>query len=383
MTQTAGGIRYVHLVDSARLGGAEKLAIDILRFLASTESEAGRLLAPASSETAAIARSSGIAVSPYPAQWLLAPQPARCLSANAIVLGRLGWRRRTLLHLHSPFVYLALRPAILLSPVRTVLHMHLDYSDELLSKVLRRPPHLIVACGDFIRRRIEQVQENQPTKPSTITTIRNAVDIEQFCPGDREAAKVRLGVDPHRPLLLVVANLAPHKGQSTAIKSVGSLVAEGLDPCLWLVGEERDSSSGYTAGLRSLVERLGVSDHVRFTGFREDVPELLRAADFLLLPSTAEGLPLVILEAQASNTVVLAAPTAGVPEVIAEGETGFLIGAEDHQGYASRLAGLIRRPDEAGAVAQKALAQVRSAFTFESYCEILMAKYDKLMQTED
>ena len=365
------------------MGGAEKLAIDILRFLASTGSRAGRLLAPASSETGAIARSYGIAASTYPAQWLLAPQPARCLSANAVVLGRLRWRRRTLLHLHSPFVYLALRPAIRLSRVRTVLHMHLDYSDELLSKVLRRPPHLIIACGRFIRRRIEQVQEKQANKAATIATIRNAVDTKKFQPGDRDAAKARLGVDPQRPLLLVVANLAAHKGQSTAIKSVGSLVAEGLRPCLWLVGEERDSSASYTAELRSLVERVGVSDQVRFTGFREDVPELLRAADFLLLPSTAEGLPLVILEAQASDAVVLAAPTAGVPEVITDGETGFLIAAEDHQGYASTLGRLIRRPGEARAVAQSALAQVRSSFTFERYCEILMAEYDKLMQIED
>jgi len=261
--------------------------------------------------------------------------------------------------------------------------MHLDYSDELLLKVLERPPHLIVACGEFIRQRIAQVQKRKPEKAAPIATIRNAVDTEKFHPGDRESAKARLGVDPQRPLLLVVANLAAHKGQLTAIKSVAGLVAEGLRPCLWLVGEERDSSSSYTADLHSLVERLGVSDHVRFTGFREDVPELLRAADFLLLPSTAEGLPLVILEAQASDAVVLAAPTAGVPEVITDGETGFLIAAEDPQGYASTLGRLIRRPGEARAVAQSALSQVRSGFTFERYCEILMAEYDKLMQTED
>jgi glycosyltransferase involved in cell wall biosynthesis len=383
LSPTAQGIRYVHLVDSARIGGAEKLAIDILTFLAGSGSGVASLLCPASSETGTIARSHGIAVSPYPAQWLLAPQPARCLSANAVVLGRLGGRRPTLLHLHSPFVFLALRPAIRLSRARTVLHMHLDYSDELLSKVLARPPHLIVACGEFIRRRLAQVQQKQSNRQATIATIRNAVDTKTFQPGDRESAKARLGVDPQRPLLLMVANLAAHKGQSTAIKAVGSLAAEGLRPSLWLVGEERDSSSNYTAQLRSLVERLGVSDHVQFTGFREDVPDLLRASDFLLLPSTAEGLPLVILEAQASNTVVLAAPTAGVPEVITDGETGFLIAAEDHQGYASILGRLIRRPDEARAVAQNALAQVHSGFTFERYCEILMAEYDKLMQSED
>ncbi len=172
---------------------------------------------------------------------------------------------------------------------------YLDYGDGLLSKVLARPPHLIVACGEFIRRRIEGVQENQPNRSATITTIRNAVDTEKFRPGDRESAKVRLGVDPQRPLLLVVANLAAHKGQSTAIKSVGSLVAEGLRPCLWLVGEERDSSSSYTTRPAFTVVRAWMSlimcGLARIPGVI--VPESLQAADTLsFFPPRLRAYPL-------------------------------------------------------------------------------------------
>jgi len=64
--------------------------------------------------------------------------------------------------------------------------------------------------------------------------------------------------------------------------------------------------------LQALCSELGVADQIRFLGHREDIPDLLRAADILLLPSTNEGLPLSVLEAQATKVPVLAAPTAGI-----------------------------------------------------------------------
>ena len=76
---------------------------------------------------------------------------------------------------------------------------------------------------------------------------------------------------------------------------------------------------------------------VRLLGQRDDANVLLRAADFFLLPSTNEGLPLSILEAQATKVPVLAAPTAGIPEIVRDAETGFLIPATDAPGYAHRI----------------------------------------------
>src|SRR5262249_39146420 len=87
--------------------------------------------------------------------------------------------------------------------------------------------------------------------------------------------------------------------------------------------ENRD----YTTRLQDLCNELGVADRIRFLGHREDVPDLLRAADIFFLPSTSEGLPLSVLEAQATKVPVLAAATAGIPEVITDGETAFLIPA--------------------------------------------------------
>jgi glycosyltransferase involved in cell wall biosynthesis len=120
-------------------------------------------------------------------------------------------------------------------------------------------------------------------------------------------------------LILLVANLAPHKGHKgheTAIRAVAILKERGVNAWLWFAGIERGDSLEYTERLKTLCGELGVAGRVRFLGQRSDVPELLRAADFFLLPSTSEGLPLSILEAQASKVPVIAAPTAGIPEII-------------------------------------------------------------------
>ena len=108
-------------------------------------------------------------------------------------------------------------------------------------------------------------------------------------------------IDPNVPLILMAANLAPHKGQETALHAAAILKQRGFHTQFWFAGVERGGNLDYTKRLRRLVGELGISDQVRFLGQREDIPESLRAADFFVLPSTAEGLPLSILEAQASG----------------------------------------------------------------------------------
>ncbi len=148
-------------------------------------------------------------------------------------------------------------------------------------------------------------------------------------------------IDPNVPLILMAANLAPHKGQETALHAAAILKQRGFHTQFWFAGVERGGNLDYTKRLRRLVGELGISDQVRFLGQRDDIPELLRAADFFVLPSTAEGLPLSILEAQASGTPVLAAPTAGIPEIVIAGETGILVDANDAAGYAHHIKSLL------------------------------------------
>jgi glycosyltransferase involved in cell wall biosynthesis len=145
---------------------------------------------------------------------------------------------------------------------------------------------------------------------------------------------------------------------------------------------ERGDEGVFTVRLRSLIEELTVTDRVRLLGQRSDAPELLRAADYFLLPSTHEGLPLSVLEAQASKVPVLAAPTAGIPEVVRDGETGFLIAADDAVGYADRLQTLLACPELSLRVAEAAHAQIVAEHNWPAYCRRIQELYQEILNSD-
>jgi glycosyltransferase involved in cell wall biosynthesis len=143
----------------------------------------------------------------------------------------------------------------------------------------------------------------------------------------------------------------------------------------WLAGEERGSGGAFTRQLHQLVEELEIGSQVRFLGFREDGPELLRAADFFLLPSTHEGLPLSIVEAQAVGAVVVASPLPGIREVVEEGVTGFLVDPANPRGYADRIKTLLAKRDLREEVTRNARAHVARAHTWRHYTERVWQLY--------
>jgi glycosyltransferase involved in cell wall biosynthesis len=268
----------------------------------------------------------------------------------------------------------------MLSGMRRVAHVQIDDGCDVLRWAFRRPPHLIITCAQYLVDPVRRALPRSLQGRQWIEAVPNAVDTRRFSPGDKRDAKERLGAPPATPLVLMLANLAPHKGQETAIRAVAMLKQAGIPLECWLAGVERGGSSTYTAQLNKLIADLGVLDRVQLLGQRNDTDVLLKAADFFMLPSTREGLPLSILEAQATKVPVLAAPTAGVPEVVAEGETGFLIAADDASGYASTIRSLLENPTLYRRVTEQAHKQTISKLSWESHCRRILELYRELLE---
>jgi glycosyltransferase involved in cell wall biosynthesis len=282
-----------------------------------------------------------------------------------------------IVHVHSPEAYGALRWGLRAGNVKRIVHVHIQGEIDHAGWTFRVPPELIVTCARFL---VEEVRSGIPAEfrdSQRIVAVPNAVDLERYKPGDRCAAKSKLGLS-QAPLVLMLANLAPHKGQETAVQAVAVLKNQGVNVNCWLAGVERHGAAAYTARLKNLIECLGVEDRVAMVGHRRDIPQLLRAADFLLLPSTDEGMPLAVLEAQASKAVVIAAPTAGIPEIVDDGRTGYLVPASDAEGYAARIAALIDEPAAQEHVAQAAYRMVHEHHSETAYCTRIDELYVEL-----
>ncbi len=283
--------------------------------------------------------------------------------------GSLGiWRglvgvERPIVHVHNPLVYRFLAPALTAARARVVVHFHIEPSREEVDYSMRYPPERVITCARYIADTLREVLGGRRRQP-IVTAVPNAIDTTRFMPGPRELARQRVGVSTERFVVLVMANLAPHKGQETILRAVHLLASRGVDVECWLAGEDRTEARPFEARLRSLVSELSLGDRVRFLGFRADAPDLLRAADAFALPSTHEGLPLSILEAQASHLPVIGSTIPGIREVVTDGETGFLVPADDFCGYADRVLRLLENSTLRRQLAAAGAAHVAREYTW-------------------
>jgi glycosyltransferase involved in cell wall biosynthesis len=174
---------------------------------------------------------------------------------------------------------------------------------------------------------------------AAVTVLRNGVDLRTFHPGRRLETREELGLNG--PVLLSVGHLIERKGHEFAIGALS-----GLPDCTLLIageGPERRS-------LESLAKRLGVSERVRFLGPvpHADLQRIYAASDVLILASSREGWPNVLLEAMACGTPVVATNAWGNPEVVAAPEAGLLMKSRSAEGVAEAVQALFAAaPDRA------------------------------------
>jgi glycosyltransferase involved in cell wall biosynthesis len=226
-----------------------------------------------------------------------------------------------------------------------------------------------------------------------VEVVYNAVDLTRFDPAriDRRAARAALGVAPARELLLgVVAQLSPWKGQDTAIEAVSRLRDEGIDAHLLLIGSAkfvarstRYDNETYVRRLHAMAAAAGVADRVSFLGEREDVPELIRALDILLLPSWEEPFGRALIEAMALEVPVIATSVGGPAEILEDGREGLLRAPRDARAWSRAIAGLARDAEGRVQMGRAGRERVEQSFTIASHVAAMLEVYEAALARLD
>jgi L-malate glycosyltransferase len=249
-------------------------------------------------------------------------------------------------------------------------------------RVLARGSNVVVANSAYTAARVRAVDPR-----ATLEVIHNPVDLARFDPArvDRAQARARVSVPEGRLLLGVVAQISPWKGQHTAIEVLRLLAREGIDAHLLLIGSAkfvaratRFDNEAYVAGLRAQVAAAGLVDRVSWLGEREDVPELVRALDVLLLPSEEEPFGRALIEAMALEVPVLATNVGGPPEIVDDGVEGWLLDPRDPPAWARAAAALARDPGRARAMGAAGRARAQREFGVPSHVEAVLALYRRV-----
>ena len=212
-----------------------------------------------------------------------------------------------------------------------------------------------IAVSDYVA---SSVRRRLRFTAARTTTIPNAVDTATFCPDPHRRAETRrsLGIPDDEPIVLCVGRMTLQKGQQTLIRAMA--LARVSDAHLLLVGDGPQKGA-----LVELAREVGLADRARFLGTRPDVPDLLRAADILVLPSLHEGFGLVVAEAMASGTPVIASQVGPLPEILSHGETGLLVPPDDPTMLARAVAQLAADSKRRHEIADRARAVALARFS--------------------
>jgi starch synthase len=235
----------------------------------------------------------------------------------------------------------------------------------------------VVAVSDGMRADI--LTAYPEIYPERIRVIRNGIDATEYAPDPQTWVLDRYGIDLARPYVLFVGRITRQKGLPVLLRAAAGLVPEaqlvicaGAADTPALLAEVTDLVNGLRAS-RSGV--LWINEMLP----KPEVIQLLTHAAVFACPSVYEPLGIVNLEAMACATAVVASRTGGIPEVVADGETGLLVPPDEPEPLADALNVLLRDPDRAAAMGQagrkRAVAefgwQAIAAQTAELYAELV------------
>lgn len=203
--------------------------------------------------------------------------------------------------------------------------------------------------------------------------VHNAVNLATFTPAPwPDAATPRIGI---------IGNLLPVKRHEDFLRMAAELVQQGFSAEFWIVGADTEGK-GQEEKLRDLCESLGLANHVEFLGHRADIPNIMRQLHLVILTSEYESFGRTLIEAMACGRPVIATRTGGIPEVVREGETGYLFEVGDYKGMAIAARALLEDRAHWEQISQAVLMDVRARFSLPQHASHIVDVYNTVLNIE-
>jgi glycosyltransferase involved in cell wall biosynthesis len=385
-------VRVLFVERTGLVGGGERSLLGLLGELPAPV--AGRLACPAGPlqlqarragvSTATIAESVG-SLKLHPVHTPVA------LGAMSLATAQLVRAARAfapdLLHANSIRAGLIAAPAAALLGRPLVLHVRDVLPPSPLTRRLQDALAARAAAVVAISRHVAEAFDPH-RRARELRVVDNPFDLRRLDPGalDRSAARARLGVPDDAPVLTLVGQITPWKGQQEAIEALARVRERHPGALLLVVGETkftaratRYDNRAYLAGLHETVARLGLAGAVRFLGEREDVPEILRASDVALAPSWEEPFGRTVVEAMAMGLPMLATQVGGPAEVIDDGVDGILLAPRLPELWAAEVVRLLDDEPRRRAIGAAARRSALARFGSERHAAAVVALYREVL----
>ncbi len=246
----------------------------------------------------------------------------------------------------TPIVYrrIGSAPSTITSGVRRAVH----------AALLRRSDR-VVAVADSVRR---ETVETFGLPHARVVMIPRGIDPTRLIPQrERTSVRAELGIAESAPLVVTVGALSPEKDPLAHLDLCTSLRGSWPDIAYVFVGD-----GPMHRELLEAIDARGLGQRAHVLGTRTDVGDLLQASDVMVLASHTEGMPGCIIEAGMAGLPVVAYGVAGVPEVLVDGVTGYVVRPGDHACLSARTAELLADPERRRTMGRSAAERCLDAY---------------------
>jgi len=330
------------------------------------------VIVPSEGELAGRLRDRGVAVSAVDLPKVTPGQAWSCWSALRRVRAIIREGGFRIVHTDGPRNTLYGGIAAALARVPLVWHVRSSDRDP-YDRLLYRLCSKIILVAGALRGRFDFARGD-----AKFVTIHNGVDLDAFRAGARPSPPAGLEIRDDETVLVCAGRVEPMKGQACLVEALGKLRERRLSLRLLLCGEIADE--GYREHCEEIGRRCGIADRVRFLGHRDDIAEVLAAADLVVMPSlSGEAFPRAVIEAMAMGRPVVATDVGGTREAIDEGVTGHVVPPGDAEALADRIARLAGNKAMRAAMGQAARRRAEEHFSVEQNARATEKLYREMM----
>ena len=305
----------------------------------------------------------------------LAPKTEMDLSAAWRLSRILKQLKPDVVHAHDPHAVamaaLALSMSTQLAKPPLVAARRVDF--HLRGNSLSRWKYRQVDCFICASEAIRQMLIGDGVPAVRAVTVHEGIDIERVERTDPANLHGEFWLPHQAPIVGNVAALVPHKGQRHLVEAARLVVQQVPDARFIIAGQGE-----LQAQLERQIKDYHLEKHVMLAGFRPDVLSLHKAFDIFVMSSVTEGLGTSLLDAMAAGKPIVGTRAGGIPEVVADGETGILVPPRDHDAMAEAIVGLLKDDTLRRQMGDAGRARARSLFSAERMVQNTLNVYQRV-----
>lgn len=235
-----------------------------------------------------------------------------------------------------------------------------------LDRIVLRQFSDVCAVSHYVRKKAI----DSGISPTKVHIVNNGISLDSFSSLHRNKnIRKELGISDTSTVIGTVGRLSAEKGHRVLLRIAKKILETHPESVFLIIGD---------GPLKSMLENEFSSPSIIFTGLRKDLVELYSQMDIFVLPSLKEGLPMVILEAMASKTPIIATSVGAIPTVLKDKETGLLVQPGNEEELSEALLSLMKKPDEMKSMAEKAYLKVRDYYSSEKMADGYKALYARI-----